>query len=1019
VFRPEEGQLAGVSWNNITPDGLRRGASSLRRDALQAFKDAGDLDTIGPSRADAVVALLSGDADGAISRLSKALERAPLQPILWSDLAAAHLQRGAAFADPYDFVTALTAANRACHLDPDLRAARFNRALALQRLSLYERARADWEVLRTTEYDPHWRHAARIHADALVRSSVRVDPKTRLDALERAVGRGDPQQAKALVMGSPQYFREYLESHLLAAWADAWLAGHSAEAERLLAVARTIGQVLATGNGEWMGADMVAQIDRLRGDASGLAARAHALEAYGRGVSQLQKGDIDGALPALQTARRRLTSQHSPLAGWASFRLAVYHYRRSEYPAALAFLQPLTQDFYRDRYPALHGQAFYLIGLIAVVRGDPTASLTASQEALADFKKLGEAAYAARVTSTVATSFDFLGMRSEAWRQLYPALIDPATLDVPAEREVICVVAAWLATGDGETEIALWFQEERLRNSMKIGDPYRIVEARRGRGEILEGLGDRTGAAQDFALARDELRKISDPRFHDSMDGDLKLAEARLAASPAEKIALLDEVIPILRSTSYQYRLAQALLARARAYEALGRSDDAARDLSAAIAECERQRTKIPTSEEQISYFDRTRDLFDAMIELHAERLHQPAEAFRFSERAKARVLLDWVLAQPIGQASPESTQERAPLSTDPAELQRQIPPGTAVIEYWLLPRSAQVWVLRRDHFAAEAVPIGAKKLGALSRRLQQELAQGRRAEALATSSELFELLIRPIARHLTPADRLVVVPDGALHGLPFALLRDSRSGRYLIQDHVCSVAPSVRLLIASLRRAGELASSQPPRALVMEDPAFDSSLFYSIPRLRASHLERVIPGLFPGSRMLREEAATRSAFLDSASDFEILHFGGHSLVNARYPLLSQMLFAPDKDDRARGVLHSGDLLGRRFAHTRLAVLASCSTAAGRISSTEGVESLARPFLAAGVPEVVASLWDVDDPPTAEFFARFYHHLAQRFDVAGALQATQVEALEHGMDPKAWGAFEVIGGSATDPRLIP
>jgi CHAT domain-containing protein len=71
------------------------------------------------------------------------------------------------------------------------------------------------------------------------------------------------------------------------------------------------------------------------------------------------------------------------------------------------------------------------------------------------------------------------------------------------------------------------------------------------------------------------------------------------------------------------------------------------------------------------------------------------------------------------------------------------------------------------------------------------------------------------------------------------------------------------------------------------------------------------------------------------------------------------------------------------------------------------------------VPEVVASLWDVDDPPTADFFLRFYHHLAQRFDVAGALQATQVEALEHGMDPKAWGAFEVIGGSATDPRLIP
>jgi CHAT domain-containing protein len=1010
--------LAGIEWAEASPEGLRkRGAASLRRDALQAFDDADELRAVGPARADAVVDLLAGDVERAVARLSKALEGAPLQPILWTDLAAAYLQRGAAFGDPYDFVTALAAANRACHLDPDLRAARFNRALALQRLSLYERARVDWDLLQSTERDPHWRQAAKTHADALARGSVPIDPKVRLEALERAVGRGDTQQAQALVLSSPQFFREHLEGHLLPAWASEFLAGHAAEADRLLNLSRAIGHALAA-NGEWMGEDTVAQIDSARGDAAGLAVRAQALEAYSHGVSWLEKGELAKALPSLQTALLRLTSLHSPLAGWSSYRLAVYHYVRGELPASLALLRPLTQDRYRDRYPALHGRSLALLGLIALYRGDPTTSLTASQQAQADFRKLGEKAYAAHVASTVASSFDFLGLRSDAWRQLYPALIEPTTLDAPAEREVICVVAAWIANGDGEKEIALWFQEERLRSSMKIGDPYRIVGARRGHGEILEGLGDRAGAANDFALARAELQKISDPRLHDSMDGDLKLAEARLAASPAERITLLDAVIPILRSTSYQYQLAQALLARARAYEASGRSDDAARDLSAAIAECERQGTKIPTSQEQISYFDRTRDLFDAMIELHAERLHQPAEAFRFSERAKARVLLDWVLAQPIGQAPPESTQERAPLSTDPAELQRQIPPGTAVIEYWLLPRSAQIWVLRRDRFAAEAVPVGAKKLGVLSRRLQQELAQGRHAEALTTSSELFELLIRPIARHLAPTDRLVIVPDGGLHGLPFALLRDSRSGKYLIQDHVCSVASSVRLLIASLRRAGELASRQPLRALVMEDPAFDSSLFYRIPRLRASHLERLIPGLFPGSRMLREEAATRSVFLDSASDFEILHFGGHSLVNARYPLLSQMLFAPDKDDQARGVLHSGDLLGRRFAHTRLAVLASCSTAAGRISSTEGVESLARPFLAAGVPEVVASLWDVDDPPTADFFLRFYHHLAQRFDVAGALQATQIDALEQGMDPKAWGAFEVIGGgSSTNPSL--
>jgi len=103
-------------------------------------------------------------------------------------------------------------------------------------------------------------------------------------------------------------------------------------------------------------------------------------------------------------------------------------------------------------------------------------------------------------------------------------------------------------------------------------------------------------------------------------------------------------------------------------------------------------------------------------------------------------------------------------------------------------------------------------------------------------------------------------------------------------------------------------------------------------------------------------------------------------------------------------------------------VLASCATAAGRVSRTEGVESLAQPFLAAGVPAVVASLWSVGDQGTADFFQRFYRHLAKSSDAAGALQATQLDFLtqrpDASVDARIWGAFEVIGGgmSQGSPR---
>jgi CHAT domain-containing protein len=145
-----------------------------------------------------------------------------------------------------------------------------------------------------------------------------------------------------------------------------------------------------------------------------------------------------------------------------------------------------------------------------------------------------------------------------------------------------------------------------------------------------------------------------------------------------------------------------------------------------------------------------------------------------------------------------------------------------------------------------------------------------------------------------------------------------------------------------------------------------------------------------------------------------MLYFGGHSVINTEFPLLSQMLFAKSPADPARGVLYAGDILKQRFPRTRLVVLASCNTAAGKISRTEGVESLARPFLAAGVPSVVASLWRVEDQVTADFFVRFYRHLARGLNVADALQAAQVDSLNSGVaeaaDPRTWAGFEAIGG---------
>src|SRR5262249_56839885 len=81
---------------------------------------------------------------------------------------------------------------------------------------------------------------------------------------------------------------------------------------------------------------------------------------------------------------------------------------------------------------------------------------------------------------------------------------------------------------------------------------------------------------------------------------------------------------------------------------------------------------------------------------------------------------------------------------------------------------------------------------------------------------------------------------------------------------------------------------------------------------------------------------------------------------------------------------------------TRVVVLAACRTAAGPVSRVEGASSLARPFLAAGVPDVVGSLWDIDDSVSHRFFVDFHRALKEEGDPVVALREAQIAHLRSG-----------------------
>jgi CHAT domain-containing protein len=1010
--RPAEGRLVGMAWAPYRGRSERR--APMRR-RLAATPAAG---SSAAARRSAATALREADPDRAIRELQAAVNQAPRDASLWSDLAAACLARAEAGSDPYDLVLALAAAARAVEREPGLLAARFNLALALERFPLRAQAIREWEAVRRQERDPGWLQEATAHLAALVQPGI-AWPRTKAE-LARAVANGDDRRLRALVTPWPQEVREYLEEELLPSWATAELAHHHADADRYLALARAIARQRLELTGERLDQEVVAQIDRLRvaaGGASHLELLAQAIRAYGQGLALINEGSFTLALPPLRSALSALEAQACPLASWANCQIGYCHYQRYEYDEALRCLLPLADDP-RDRSGALRGRALWVVGLIHLIRGDLTAALTALTSASASFRRAGERGNEAMVGALVATNFASLGQRGEAWRALHSALRNPPA--APRIRAGFYGMAVLMAADDGELEVALRLQDEMLRSAHEAGVFSAVAEGLFDRACILIALGDSAGASSTLAEAARTVPRIPDPRTRRLSEGNILLAQGRLLSltSPAAGVDRLGRAIAIFGATDTHWALGQALYQRALAERLLGRAAEEQRDLAAAIAESERQRERITPLEQRISYLDQQRSLIEAMVSLELER-GLTAEALSYSERARSRVLLDWIEEQPVALRPGHEPSHRSSGGATPRLLRRQLPADVTLVEYWLARDRLDLWVMNRSRLETRHLPIAAPTLLTLVHTLNHAAAQADEAELSRTSAALYDALIRPIATLLPPGGRLVFVPDGPLHALSFALLRDSRTGRYLVEDHSFSVAPSAAIFTSCLHRDRQLAvAAAKPRALVVVDPAFDQQLYPSLPRLAGGDTEERIPQFLPGSRVLRGNQATRSAFLAAAGDFEIVHFGGHAVLNAQFPLLSQLVFASgDPATPDRGVLYSGEILGRRLARTRLVVLASCATAAGQVSRTEGIESITRPFLAAGVPAVIASLWSVDDDTTAQLFDRFYRNLAVQPDPVEALRAAQLDALANGSErlrqPSCWAAFELIGGGSS------
>ncbi len=164
--------------------------------------------------------------------------------------------------------------------------------------------------------------------------------------------------------------------------------------------------------------------------------------------------------------------------------------------------------------------------------------------------------------------------------------------------------------------------------------------------------------------------------------------------------------------------------------------------------------------------------------------------------------------------------------------------------------------------------------------------------------------------------------------------------------------------------------------------------------------------------RFLAGQEVTEQFFKENATEYSVLHLAMHGILNKEKPLFSSLAFTEDYHPVEDNFVH-GYEISQLSLKADLVVLSACETGYGKFQQGQGVLSLARSFMSAGVPAVVVSLWQVNDQTTAIIMQYFYQNLAKGMTKSTALQQAKVDYLQQATGlaahPAYWSAFVQIG----------
>jgi CHAT domain-containing protein len=692
---------------------------------------------------------------------------------------------------------------------------------------------------------------------------------------------------------------------------------------------------------------------------------------------------------AIQQARtsRDISTQALALTG-----LAHLYYQQGEKKRAIYCIRQARRLNRQEGNEAAEADVLHLLGLIDQEEGLMEQAKKAFEDALAIYRKTSDVERRVKILCSISNLYLLSAQRQPALEQAEQA-VDMA--EKQAER----------ATSNTDK---LRARELRWRAHLSLARAQRAV----GQKDIAirsykRAIGHIEGmwllvyiSTETSAAAFSQQRQAPYMELIDMLIEQGKFQEAYEWAERAKGRALMG-FIEARRTMEAPKKLDQ---------------DGRLRELSQSIA---RMRTQLLSS--QLSPQQRAKlqtDIRDAELMMRETQLK--AEMAQFRNR--------FVWSQP---ATIKQLQEKTLQDND------------TILEYVLGENRSFAWIISSNEIFFEILP-GRKEIEKEAGQyikfitaapnnlyIERDLSQlEKQAEKLSA------ILLGRLSEHILPGRRLIIVPDGLLHYLPFEAL--THNGRYLLEDHEISYLPSASLsgLWQSSRKNTDTEDKM--ELLAFGDPIFGPELKASVTRksrsgpvnivrqtdssdgFQLAPLPRTrdevayIAGLFSPDRSriyFGKESTEEIVKQESLGRYRRLHFATHSLVDERSPSRSSVVLTLDDDPGEDGFLEVSEI-SELDLDCDLVVLSACQTGRGQLLSGEGILGLSRAFLYAGARSVVVSLWNVSDISTAQLMKTFYQHLVDKTSNAAALRQAKLKMARGGTEtrhPYYWAPFIVVG----------